>query len=57
MMAIYGFCPFLFSKGFVASSENLNFDLIIFKMFLECVGKVPEETQAYVALGVDLYAE
>ncbi len=56
-MAIYGFCPFLFSKGFVASSENLNFDLIIFKMFLECVGKVPEETQAYVALGVDLYAE
>jgi hypothetical protein len=54
MMAIYGFCPFSFQRlySLVFQTEN-RIDLIIFKMFLECVGKVLEETQAYVALGVN----
>ncbi len=53
------FLPFLFS---VASWPHLfnrksNLNLIIFKNVLECVGKVLRETQAYVALGVNFYAE
>ncbi len=47
IMAIYGFCLSLFI-GFVATPFNResNLNLIIFKTFLECVGKVLQETQA-----------
>jgi len=59
MMAIYGFCFFSLQwlRSLVFETENLSFNLIIFKMFLECVGRVLKEAQAYVALGVNFYAE
>ena len=48
------FLPFLFSKGFVASTENLSFNLIIFKMFWSALARFSSgETQACVALGVN----
>ena len=50
------FLPFLFFNGFVASSfktENLNFNLIIFKMFWSALARfLSGKTQACVSLGV-----
>ena len=47
------FLPFLFFNGFVASTENLNFNLIIFKVFWSVLARFLKETQAWVALGVN----
>ena len=55
MMAIYGL-SFLFPKAFVASSfkpKNLKFSLIIFKVFLECVGKVLNVNASLCSIGVN----
>jgi hypothetical protein len=48
--------PFSLFKGFVASTENLSFNLIIFKMFWSAFGEVfkSEKTQACVALALNL---
>ena len=45
--------PFSLFKGFVALTENLSFNLIIFKMF--SFGVRWRGTQACVALGVNFF--
>ena len=46
--------PFSLFNGFLASTENLNFNLIIFKMFWSALARfLSGKTQACVALGVN----
>jgi len=42
-------------KGCVASTEDLNFNLIIFKMFLECVGEVLNVNASLCSIGCELF--
>ncbi len=57
-MAIYGFsCLFLFSLAFVAMSFKPMILIWSYSNVLECVGEVLKEMQAFVALGVNFYAE
>ncbi len=56
------FLPFSFQwlHGHTFLNRKSNLNLIIVKTFLECVGEVlkrKKKTQAYVALGVNFYAE
>jgi hypothetical protein len=58
-MAIYGSCLSLFS-GFTATpflNRKSNINLIIFKTFWSVLARFLKEMQAYVALGVNFYAE
>ncbi len=51
---LWFYAPFFFS-GFVASTEDLNFNLIIFKMFLECVGEVLNVNASLCSIGCELF--
>jgi hypothetical protein len=52
--------PFSLFKGFVASTENLSVNLIIFKMFWSAFGEVfksEKKNTSLCSIGVELNAE
>ena len=48
------FLPFLFSKGCVASTEDLNFNLIIFKMFWSVLARFLSGNASLCSIGGEL---
>ncbi len=50
--------PFSLFKGFVASTENLSFNLIIFKMFWSALARfLSRRNTSLCSIGVELNAE